>query len=196
MGLARHLNHISVWSFLFFGVTFGVSGVVLSTGAVIPPLLGAGGPAKFTIAVTDADSAPVAAAARANAKGFDAELKVRRLSPAAASKALSSGDVDAVLSSGGRRAKEEPDDKLTGMIDTAARQVHQTDALRAAGLLEVYTQAGMEYLDPWTSRAFAVADHQVAHVYVRDPADLDRTRAGITELTGVDEVLDHAGKAK
>ena len=40
------------------------------------------------------------------------------------------------------------------------------------GLLEVHTQAGMEYLDPWTSRAFAVADHQVAHVYVRDPADL------------------------
>ena len=35
-----------------------------------------------------------------------------------------------------------------------------------------YTQAGMEYLDPWTSRAFAVADHQIAHVYVRDPADL------------------------
>lgn len=37
--VARHLNHISVWSFLFFGVTFVVSGVVRSTGAVIPPLL-------------------------------------------------------------------------------------------------------------------------------------------------------------
>ncbi|MFC3549841.1 MATE family efflux transporter [Lysobacter cavernae] len=37
--IARHLNHISVWSFLFFGVTFVVSGVVRSTGAVIPPLL-------------------------------------------------------------------------------------------------------------------------------------------------------------
>jgi putative MATE family efflux protein len=37
--VARHLNHISVWSFLFFGVTFVVSGVVRSTGAVVPPLL-------------------------------------------------------------------------------------------------------------------------------------------------------------
>ncbi|MBU8974959.1 MATE family efflux transporter [Lysobacter sp. MMG2] len=37
--IARHLNHISIWSFLFFGVTFVVSGVVRSTGAVIPPLL-------------------------------------------------------------------------------------------------------------------------------------------------------------
>jgi putative MATE family efflux protein len=37
--IARHLNHISVWSFLFFGVTFVLSGVIRSTGAVVPPLL-------------------------------------------------------------------------------------------------------------------------------------------------------------
>jgi Na+-driven multidrug efflux pump len=37
--VARHLNHIAVWSFLFFGVNFVISGVVRSTGAVIPPLL-------------------------------------------------------------------------------------------------------------------------------------------------------------
>jgi Na+-driven multidrug efflux pump len=37
--IARHLNHIAVWSFLFFGVTFVVAGVVRSTGAVVPPLL-------------------------------------------------------------------------------------------------------------------------------------------------------------
>jgi putative MATE family efflux protein len=36
---ARHLNHIAVWSFLFFGVTFVIAGVVRATGAVIPPLL-------------------------------------------------------------------------------------------------------------------------------------------------------------
>ncbi len=36
---ARHLNHIAVWSFLFFGVTFVVAGVVRATGAVVPPLL-------------------------------------------------------------------------------------------------------------------------------------------------------------
>ncbi|MBF6024279.1 MATE family efflux transporter [Lysobacter niastensis] len=37
--IARHLNHIAVWSFLFFGATFVVSGVVRSTGAVVPPLV-------------------------------------------------------------------------------------------------------------------------------------------------------------
>ena len=36
---ARHLNRIAIWSFLFFGVTFVVSGVVRATGAVIPPLV-------------------------------------------------------------------------------------------------------------------------------------------------------------
>jgi putative MATE family efflux protein len=39
MEIARHLNHIGVWSFLFFGVTFVVSGVVRATGAVVPPLV-------------------------------------------------------------------------------------------------------------------------------------------------------------
>ena len=36
--LAMHLNIIAVWSFLFFGATFVLFGVVRSTGAVWPPL--------------------------------------------------------------------------------------------------------------------------------------------------------------
>ncbi|WDS36401.1 MATE family efflux transporter [Pseudoxanthomonas sp.] len=37
--IARHINHIAIWSFLFFGVMFVLSGVVRSTGAVIPPII-------------------------------------------------------------------------------------------------------------------------------------------------------------
>ena len=37
--IARHLNHIAVWSFLFFGVVFVLAGVVRATGAVVPPLV-------------------------------------------------------------------------------------------------------------------------------------------------------------
>ena len=37
--IARHLNHIAIGSFLFFGVTFVLSGVVRATGAVMPPLI-------------------------------------------------------------------------------------------------------------------------------------------------------------
>ncbi|CRK57963.1 FIG01125970: hypothetical protein [Alloactinosynnema sp. L-07] len=80
-------------------------------------------------------------------------------------------------------------------ITEARRPVDINRALRAEGLLEVYTQAGMEYLDPWTSRAFAVADHQLAHVYVADPADVPRVKAILDKLPGVDTVFDRAAQA-
>jgi predicted AlkP superfamily pyrophosphatase or phosphodiesterase len=80
-------------------------------------------------------------------------------------------------------------------ITAARRPVDINRALRRAGLLAVHTQDGMEYLDPWTSRAFAVADHQIAHIYVADPADVTRVRGIVMELSGVDEVLDADGKA-
>ncbi|WP_445263359.1 alkaline phosphatase family protein [Pseudokineococcus sp. 5B2Z-1] len=81
-------------------------------------------------------------------------------------------------------------------ITPAARPVDVNRVLRRAGLLEVHTQDGMEYLDPWTSRAFAVADHQVAHVYVRDPADVPAVGRLLGDLSGVDEVLDADGRRR
>jgi predicted AlkP superfamily pyrophosphatase or phosphodiesterase len=80
-------------------------------------------------------------------------------------------------------------------IAPADRPVHLNRALREAGLTEVYTQHGMEYLDPWASRAFAVADHQVAHVYVADPADVPHTADLLRALPGVDLVLDRDAQA-
>ena len=80
-------------------------------------------------------------------------------------------------------------------ITEADQPVDINRVLRSEGLLSVYTQAGMEYLDPWTSRAFAVADHQIAHVYVADPADLPTVRKVCAGLPGVGEVLDRPGQA-
>jgi predicted AlkP superfamily pyrophosphatase or phosphodiesterase len=81
-------------------------------------------------------------------------------------------------------------------ITNVSRPVDINRLFRREGLLEVYTQDGMEYLDPWVSRAFAVADHQVAHVYVNDPADLPRVAAMVSELSGVDEVLDRDAQSR
>jgi predicted AlkP superfamily pyrophosphatase or phosphodiesterase len=81
-------------------------------------------------------------------------------------------------------------------ITDVSRPVDINRALRAAGLLRVHTQAGMEYLDPWTSRAFAVADHQIAHVYVADPADLPAVLKECVALPGVAEALGESGKAR
>ncbi|GAA1940857.1 nucleotide pyrophosphatase/phosphodiesterase family protein [Nocardioides hwasunensis] len=80
-------------------------------------------------------------------------------------------------------------------ITAADQPVDVNRMLRRQGLLEVYTQDGMEYLDPWTSRAFAVADHQVAHVYVDDDADLETVRGLCADLPGVDQVLDREAQA-
>lgn len=79
-------------------------------------------------------------------------------------------------------------------ITRVDRPVDINRALRRAGLLEVHTQDGMEYLDPMTSRAFAVADHQLAHIYVRRPEDLEATRAALADLPGIEQLLDDEGK--
>jgi predicted AlkP superfamily pyrophosphatase or phosphodiesterase len=64
-------------------------------------------------------------------------------------------------------------------------------ALREAGLLEVIENPVGELLDPWRSRAFAVCDHQIAHVYVKDPGDGPAVRRVLDALPGV-ELLDKA----
>ncbi|KQM81023.1 alkaline phosphatase family protein [Agromyces sp. Leaf222] len=81
-------------------------------------------------------------------------------------------------------------------IAPADQPVDVNRALRRAGLLEVHEQQGRELLDPTTSRAFAVTDHQVAHVYVHDPADVPRVRDLLRGLDGVDEVLDREAQAR
>ncbi|MFE9819163.1 alkaline phosphatase family protein [Streptomyces sp. NPDC005773] len=79
-------------------------------------------------------------------------------------------------------------------ITRVDRPVDINRALRRAGLLEVHTQDGMEYLDPMASRAFAVADHQIAHIYVRRPEDLEAAREALAGLPGIEQLLDDEGK--
>jgi hypothetical protein len=44
-------------------------------------------------------------------------------------------------------------------------------------------------LDTFESRAFAVCDHQLAHIYVREAEDVERVRAVLTGLPGLGRVL-------
>jgi predicted AlkP superfamily pyrophosphatase or phosphodiesterase len=62
-------------------------------------------------------------------------------------------------------------------------------ALRQAGLLAVRPGPFGEHLDFYASRAFAVCDHQLAHVYVNDSADVARVRDLLAPLPGVARVL-------
>jgi predicted AlkP superfamily pyrophosphatase or phosphodiesterase len=74
------------------------------------------------------------------------------------------------------------------------KPVHINRALRRAGLLAVRNEQGGELLDAPQSRAFALADHQVAHVYVKDKRDLSRVRALLEALDGVDAVWGESEK--
>jgi ABC-2 type transport system permease protein len=123
-----------------FLVSMAVTVVLVVLVAVVPPLFGFGGSASYTIAVSDPALLPVAQAADRGAGAFDADVKVRSLSPAEARAALNAGDVDAVLSKSGLVSQEEPDDALVGAVQTAAREVQQAAALRRAGLSDAEVQ--------------------------------------------------------
>jgi predicted AlkP superfamily pyrophosphatase or phosphodiesterase len=69
------------------------------------------------------------------------------------------------------------------------RPVYLNRVLREAGLVQVRRGPFGEQLDTFTSRAFAVCDHQVAHVYVADADDLEKTKAMLLAVPGVARVL-------
>ena len=79
-------------------------------------------------------------------------------------------------------------------ITAVDRPVHINRALREAGFLAVREEDGGELLDPIASRAFAVADHQIAHIYVAQPGLIEPVRRTLQALPGIAEVLDEAGK--
>jgi predicted AlkP superfamily pyrophosphatase or phosphodiesterase len=79
-------------------------------------------------------------------------------------------------------------------ITPATGAVHINRALREAGLIVLREEMGRELLDPGASHAFALADHQVAHVYVRNPQRIAEVKALLEGLDGVEQVLDEAGK--
>jgi predicted AlkP superfamily pyrophosphatase or phosphodiesterase len=72
-----------------------------------------------------------------------------------------------------------------GAVDTP---IHINRALREAGWLLVRQEQGGEHLDPAASAAFAVADHQIAHIYVQRPDLIASVTSVIAALPGVDHV--------
>ena len=72
--------------------------------------------------------------------------------------------------------------------------VHINRALRQAGLIRVRNEMGHELLDAGASKAFAVADHQIAHVYLQHGADDRAVKRLLEGVDGIAEVLDQDGK--
>jgi predicted AlkP superfamily pyrophosphatase or phosphodiesterase len=72
--------------------------------------------------------------------------------------------------------------------------IHINRVLREAGLLAVRDELGSDTLDAGASEAFAVADHQVAHVYVRNAARVNEVAALLRAIPGVDQVMDRSAQ--
>jgi predicted AlkP superfamily pyrophosphatase or phosphodiesterase len=106
----------------------------------------------------------------------------------------------------------EADDVCAGLIDfyegrgarvvvlseygivPVSRPVHINRLLRERGMIAVREELGREVFDPGASAAFAVADHQVAHVYVNDRRRFEEVRQLLESTPGIDAVLDQAGQ--
>lgn len=75
---------------------------------------------------------------------------------------------------------------ITPVVDA----IHINRTLREAGWLEVRNEKGREQLDAGASKAFAVADHQIAHVYVRDDLPPEQVKSCLQAVDGIEHVYD------
>jgi predicted AlkP superfamily pyrophosphatase or phosphodiesterase len=81
-------------------------------------------------------------------------------------------------------------------ITPVSEGVHLNRMLREAGLLRVQeVDLGWELLDAGSCEAFAVADHQLAHVYVKRPERIAEVKSILAATPGVAEVLDREAQA-
>jgi predicted AlkP superfamily pyrophosphatase or phosphodiesterase len=114
-----------------------------------------------------------------------------------ASRALDAllGQLDLVVTAARRRGYEI---LLFGdyAIEPCTAAVFPNRALLDAGLMQCRPVRRMHYPDLYASRAFAVVDHQVAHVHVRRSPDIDIVRKCLLGLDGVAHVLDREQQAE
>lgn len=75
-------------------------------------------------------------------------------------------------------------------INPVHRPIHINRHLRRAGWLQVRRERGLELLDAGASKVFAVADHQIAHVYVNDPELKPQVAALLEKIPGIARILD------
>lgn len=81
-------------------------------------------------------------------------------------------------------------------ITRVTRHAHPNRILRRAGLLEVRRSVDWELLDCGASEAFAVSDHQVAHVYVKDKSRIAEVAALFEKEPGTKRILTGEARAR
>jgi predicted AlkP superfamily pyrophosphatase or phosphodiesterase len=74
--------------------------------------------------------------------------------------------------------------------------VHLNRVFRNAGWLTIKDELGLEILDCGASKVLAVADHQVAHIYLNDASLENKVRSLLEKTEGVARVLGVKEKAE
>jgi predicted AlkP superfamily pyrophosphatase or phosphodiesterase len=74
--------------------------------------------------------------------------------------------------------------------------IHLNRLFREKGWVTVKDELGLEMLDCGASKAFAVADHQVAHIYLNDRSIETKVIALLENTPGVADVMGARGKIK
>lgn len=81
-------------------------------------------------------------------------------------------------------------------IAPVSKPIHLNRLLREEGLLQVRVERGLELLDAGASKAFVVADHQVAHVYINDVSVTAQVRSLLEKVPGIELILDRGAQEK
>lgn len=79
-------------------------------------------------------------------------------------------------------------------INDVNQPVHLNRILRENDLISVRIEKGLELLDVGASKVFAVADHQIAHIYCNDSTEKQNVKSLLEKTDGVAMVLDEEGK--
>jgi predicted AlkP superfamily pyrophosphatase or phosphodiesterase len=74
--------------------------------------------------------------------------------------------------------------------------IHINRLLRKEGLLDIRIERGLELLDAGASKAFAVSDHQVAHIYINDSTVRSKVQNLVANIPGVALVLNKEQQAQ
>jgi predicted AlkP superfamily pyrophosphatase or phosphodiesterase len=81
-------------------------------------------------------------------------------------------------------------------IEPVSRTIAINKILREENLIAIRDEMGTELLDAGASEAFAVADHQIAHVYIKNKQNTNRIHEVCKNIFGVEQVLDKDAQSK
>ncbi len=74
--------------------------------------------------------------------------------------------------------------------------IHINRFLRREGFINVRNEMGKDVFDPGASRAFAMVDHQIAHLYIKNKKDISVVKKLISGIKGIDKILEETDKKK